>query len=212
MYCCIAVLRCMALYCCIAIQWARDRARSLYCPIQQVFLVYCCRAGCIGGCAVLARAAAYDDLSRPAHGAAGLLCRLPQLDFGGPLRPGKQGDLDARRRAACRGEGGARPCHALREVQAWRARDLPQPYGRLQAAHVFRRWAWGKEALQVLRSCSPGKECPVGTAFLACHLSSKKHWKHWRLVAFGEAQPTDAEWQAFAALMPLGPKRAMRRN
>ena len=63
-------------------------------------------------------------------------------------------------------------------------------------------------------SCSPDKEYPIGFAFsnAACHLSSKKHWKHWRLVAFGESQPTEAEWQAFAALMPLGPKRAMRRN
>ena len=33
MYCCIAalvVLRCIALYCCIAIQWVRDRACALY--------------------------------------------------------------------------------------------------------------------------------------------------------------------------------------
>ena len=42
-----AVWRCMALYCCIAIQWARDRVTVLYCPIQHVFLVYCCRARCI---------------------------------------------------------------------------------------------------------------------------------------------------------------------
>ena len=51
MYCCIgvlAVLRCIALYCCIAIQWARDNAYPLYCPIQQVFPLYCCRARCIG--------------------------------------------------------------------------------------------------------------------------------------------------------------------
>ena len=44
------------------------------------------------------------------------------------------------------------------------------------------------------------------------HLASANHWKHWRLVAFGEAQPTEAEWQAFAASMPLAPKRAVRRS
>ena len=33
----------------------------------------------------------------------------------------------------------------------------------------------------------------------ACHLTSRNHWKHWRLVAFGEAQPTEAAWRAFAA-------------
>ena len=36
------------LYCCIAIQRARDNASALYCPIQQVFTLYCCRARCIG--------------------------------------------------------------------------------------------------------------------------------------------------------------------
>ena len=57
-----AVWRCMALYCCIAIQWARDRVSWLYCPIQQVFLVYCCRAGCIGWPAVLGGQGWPDDL------------------------------------------------------------------------------------------------------------------------------------------------------
>ena len=29
-----AALRCIALYCCIAIQWVRDDAFALYCPIK----------------------------------------------------------------------------------------------------------------------------------------------------------------------------------
>ena len=53
MYGCIAVWRCMALYCCIVLQWARDTETSLYCTIQHVFALYCCRAGCIGWQAVL---------------------------------------------------------------------------------------------------------------------------------------------------------------
>ena len=50
-------------------------------------------------------------------------------------------------------------------------------------------------------SCAPDKERGVGRAFIhvACHLTSRNHWKHWRLVAFGEAQPTEAAWRAFAA-------------
>ena len=36
------------LYCCIATQWARDHATLLYCLIQHVFVLYCCRARCIG--------------------------------------------------------------------------------------------------------------------------------------------------------------------
>ena len=60
--------------------------------------------------------------------------------------------------------------------------------------------------------CSPGKECSVGTAFssVACHLFSRKHWKHWRLVAFGEAQPTEDVWLAFVASSPLAPRAVHR--
>ena len=55
-------------------------------------------------------------------------------------------------------------------------------------------------------SCALGndgspKEYDVGRTFsnVARHLASRKHWRHWRLVAFGEAHPTEAAWQAFAA-------------
>ena len=60
--------------------------------------------------------------------------------------------------------------------------------------------------------CTPERELRVGTAFLnlAHHLASPKHWKHWRLVAHGEAQPTEAAWQAFAASNPHSPYRAVR--
>ena len=53
-------------------------------------------------------------------------------------------------------------------------------------------------------SCAPDKECGVGRAFtnVARHLASRGHWKHWRLVAFGEPQPTNAEWLAFQATLP----------
>ena len=49
--------------------------------------------------------------------------------------------------------------------------------------------------------CSPDKELCVGRGFsnVARHLGTRQHWKHWRLVAFGEAQPSDAAWHAFAA-------------
>ena len=61
-------------------------------------------------------------------------------------------------------------------------------------------------------SCSPDKECRIGMGAtnLARHLGSRQHWKHWRLVAFGEAQPTEADWLAFAASAPLAPMRAGR--
>ena len=46
--------------------------------------------------------------------------------------------------------------------------------------------------------------CRVGLSFraVARHLASRQHWKHWRLVAFGEAQPTEAAWLAFRATVP----------
>ena len=66
-------------------------------------------------------------------------------------------------------------------------------------------------------SCSPEKECHIGRSFsgLARHLASRQHWKHWRLVAFGEAQaaqPTEAVWVAFAASLPgeIAPQRKHR--
>ena len=31
------------------------------------------------------------------------------------------------------------------------------------------------------------------------HLASKRHWSYWRLVAYGETQPTQAAWLAFTA-------------
>ena len=34
-----APLRCIALHCCIAMQRARDSARALYCPIQQLYSI-----------------------------------------------------------------------------------------------------------------------------------------------------------------------------
>ena len=53
-------------------------------------------------------------------------------------------------------------------------------------------------------ACMPDKECRSGTVFLTRHIASRVHWKHWRLVAFGEEQPTEAEWLAFqAALVPF---------
>ena len=64
----------------------------------------------------------------------------------------------------------------------------------------------GTDGGRFMCSCTPDKngdpkECDVGRKFInvACHLASRKHWRHWRLVAFGEAQPTEAAWQAFAA-------------
>ena len=63
-------------------------------------------------------------------------------------------------------------------------------------------------------SCSPEKECHIGRSFssLARHLASRQPWKHWRLVAFGEAQPTEAEWLAFAATQKYAPVRSPGRG
>ena len=124
----------------------------------------------------------------------------------------KQGVLRARRRAASCGESGGARCRALREVQAWRS------------PHVDRNPKDGTKLLTFFNddvglkryrcACSPDNVSRVGMDFFnaACHLASRKHWKHWRLVAFGEAQPSEAEWQAFAASMPLAPTRAVRRT
>ena len=61
--------------------------------------------------------------------------------------------------------------------------------------------------------CMPDKEFLVRRGFwhVACHLASRKHWQHWRLVAFGEAQPAESEWVAFAATQEAGPTRRLVR-
>ena len=61
-------------------------------------------------------------------------------------------------------------------------------------------------------SCTPDRELHVGASYLnlARHLGSRRHWQHWRLVAHGEAQPTEAAWQAFAASTPPSPNRGGR--
>ena len=60
-------------------------------------------------------------------------------------------------------------------------------------------------------SCWPDKECRVGrdASNLARHLATRRHWKHWRFAAFGEAQPTEAAWLAWAASLPgaVAPRR-----
>ena len=55
-------------------------------------------------------------------------------------------------------------------------------------------------------TCMQNKQCRVGpgASNLARHLGSRQHWKHWRLAAFGEAQPTMAAWLAFVASLPGG--------
>ena len=55
------------------------------------------------------------------------------------------------------------------------------------------------------------QECSVGLAYsnLARHLGSRRHWSHWRLLAFGDAQPTAAAWVAFLATVPRA-QRASR--
>ena len=84
----------MALYCCIAIHWARDRESWLYWTIQQVFLMYCCIARCIGFVLYWRAAigmAAFDDVSVELQGC----CAAYLDDLGWPLRPGEQGVHDA---------------------------------------------------------------------------------------------------------------------
>ena len=62
-------------------------------------------------------------------------------------------------------------------------------------------------------SCTPNTERVVGQAFSAVvrHMASRDHWNHWRLVAFGEAQPTEAAWVAYQATLP-GWATPMRRH
>ena len=201
----------MALYCCIAIQWVRDSDSWLYCPIQQVFLVYCCRARCIG----------FVLYWRVAIGMAtfhGLPVEL-QGCCAGYLDTTSAGRFGLASKACCglvEGRLAAAKAAALAAVLFEKSKH---------GAHTtYRNHKDGTKLLTFSStdggaklykcSCSPDKECPVGFAFInaAQHLSSRKHWKHWRLVAFGEAQPTEAEWQAFAASMPLAPKRAVRRS
>ena len=77
--------------------------------------------------------------------------------------------------------------------------------GRLSDGSVLVDISDGGAGLGLFKcACMPDKACRSGTAFsnLARHLASHAHWKHWRLVAFGEEQPMEAEWVAFQATMP----------
>ena len=49
-------------------------------------------------------------------------------------------------------------------------------------------------------SCRPDEEYRAGASFsnVANHLVSRHHWMHWRLIAFGEEQPTKDAYLAFA--------------
>ena len=195
----------MALYCCIAIHWARDRALVLYCPIQQVFLVYCCIARCIGFVLYWRAAigmATFDDVPAELQG-----CCAAYLDT---ISAGRFGLA-------------SKACSLLVEQQlaaakAARARAAPFEKSKHGAMVTYRNPTDGSKLVDFsahraftnklyMCSCSPEKECHIGRSFsgLARHLGSRKHWTHWRLLALGEAQPTEAPWLAFAASLPREP-------
>ena len=192
----------MALYCCIAIQWARDRARSLYCTIQHVFLVYCCRVCCIGFVLYWRAAigmAAFDHVPVELQG-----CCAAYLDTTSAGRFGQASK-------ACCGLVDKQ----LDDEKAARARAAPFEKSKHGTMVTYRNPTDGSKLVDFsahraftnklyMCSCSPEKECHIGRSFsgLARHLASRQHWKHWRLVAFGEAQPTEAAWLAFAASLP----------
>ena len=192
---------CIALYCCIAIQGARDEASALYCPIQQVFTLYCCRARCIGfmlywrqprhmsslgalpeelqGCCALA----LDTSSAGRFGQVNKACKT--------LVEGRLAGEKAARDRAVLEKVTSRWCEALSAT--WRVADGPSLISFCDGgAKIYKC------------SCTPDWELRVGFAYfnLASHCASLKHWKHWRLVAHGEAQPAEAAWQAFAASNP----------
>ena len=201
----------MALYCCIAIQWARDRVTVLYCPIQQVFLVYCCRARCIAFVLywrVAIGMTTFDDVPVELQ-----RCCAAVLDTSSAGRFGQA----------------SKACSLLVEAQLAAAKAAalaaaPFEKSKHGTLVTYRNPTDGSKLVTFIDggakpstklykcACSPDKERRVGHCFsnVACHLSSRQHWKHWRLVAFGEAQPTEAEWLAFAASAPLAQMRAGR--
>ena len=126
---------------------------------------------------------------------------------GGALRPGQQGVQGARRREDAGHSRCARPRRAregLFSLVRGTGGDVAQRR-RVQPNQVFRGGA------KIFKcSCSPDKECRIGMGAtnLARHLGSRQHWEHWRLVAFGEAQPTMEAWRAFAAAWRESPRRA----
>ena len=69
---------------------------------------------------------------------------------------------------------------------------------------TFRRTDGGQT--RYVCSCAPLNECKVGNACsnAVLHPASRAStdWKHWRLVAYSEAQPTEAAWAAFQATVP----------
>ena len=52
-------------------------------------------------------------------------------------------------------------------------------------------------------ACSSDEDRRVGQAFsnVKRHFATRRHWAHWRLLAFGDAEPTAAAWLAFKAMV-----------
>ena len=87
------------LYCCIAIQWARDSACPLYCPIQQEIAMYCCTSGCIACRLYCAGRDAEPSAGRVSVEVIVTLNHCTELTAGTPATGGKRG-FDVRCRVA----------------------------------------------------------------------------------------------------------------
>ena len=68
---------------------------------------------------------------------------------------------------------------------------------------TFRRTDGGQT--RYVCSCAPLATSARLATRVPTPCSTLRHaqaWKHWRLVAYGEAQPTEAAWAAFQATVP----------
>jgi hypothetical protein len=194
------------LYCCIATQWARDHATLLYCLIQHVFVLYCCRARCIGftpaqasrhGCA----AVRLDDMPEELRGCCAHALDTSAGCFGQVNKSCKElveGRLAEEKEAheAPYRKFSSRYCEALCSMM--RIPDGPKlitfPDG---GATIFKCPCMEKE-LKVRGAISP-------TSQDTWVLAASRHWYYRRLVHVNGERPSahlKAEWLAVKATLP----------
>ena len=177
--------------------------------MQQVFPLYCCRERCIGFALYWRRgmvARRFDDMPEELQGCCARALDTSSAGCFGQVNNACK-ELVARRLVEDKAERdravlkkvSSRWCEAL--APTWRVADGPSLISFCDGgAKIYKC------------SCTPDRELRVGCAYLnlASHCASLKHWRHWRLVAHGEVQPTEAAWLAFAATNPHSQNRGGR--
>jgi hypothetical protein len=185
-------------------QGARDDAFPLYCPIQHVFTLYCCRARCIGFALHWRRRAMdarqFDDMPEDLRGCCARALDTSSAGCFGRVNKACQQLVEVRLAA----EKAAHEARYEEFYERFSSRCGEALTDMCRVPHGPKLITLPDGGATLFKCVCVEKELKVGRNFtnLACHLATRRHWQHRRLVAFGEAQPTEAEWLAFKATLP----------